>query len=52
MVTTDEERVLDDSGGFRIWQGGGDYLGAETPAGSRGKAFCTFLYKKWPKVKD
>jgi len=42
-------------------------LGVEPPAGSRGrapcgayggeaplklKAFCTFLYKKWPKVKD
>ena len=42
-------------------------LGAEPPAGSRGrapvggqggkaplklKAFCTFLHKKWPKVKD
>jgi len=42
-------------------------LGAEPPAGSRGrtpggwsggeaplklKAFCTVLYKKWPKVKD
>jgi len=42
-------------------------LGAEPPAGSRGrapgggqgdeaplklKAFCTFLHKQWPKVKD
>jgi len=35
-------------------------LGAEPPAGSRGqggsplklKAFCTFLHKKWSKVKD